>query len=88
MLHNTQSLYGRTLSATDGEIGHVQDFYFDDQTWSIREIEVESGHWYAGKLISLLTGNIIRISYTDSSVYVDLTMEDIRQTAENHVAHV
>ena len=32
MLKNTQEIYGAKLAASDGDIGHVQDFYFDDQS--------------------------------------------------------
>ena len=83
-----KEMTGYHIHATDGEIGSISGFMIDDQTWSIGEIAVESGHWYAGKQIYLLAENIIRISYADSSVFVNLTMENIRDTAENQVAHV
>ena len=87
-LRSANEMMGYHIHATDGEIGSVSGFMIDDNSWEIREIAVESGHWYAGKIIYLLTENIIRISYTDSSVYVNLTMDDIRETAENHVVTV
>jgi len=87
-LRSMEEMIGYHIHATDGEIGSVRGFMIDDRTWSIQEIAVESGHWYAGKLIYLLTEDIIRISYTDSSVFVNHTMEDIRQTAENHIVHL
>lgn len=87
-LRSMKELAGYAIHATDGEIGTVSGFMLDDQTWSIREIAVESGHWYAGKLVYLLVENVTEISYPDSSIFVNLTMEDIRETAENHVVHV
>lgn len=36
MQHNIESLIGYTIGATDGEIGKVEEFYFDDKSWSIR----------------------------------------------------
>jgi len=30
------SLLGSRMEATDGEIGKVDDFYFDDESWTIR----------------------------------------------------
>ena len=36
MLQNIKELYGDKLTALDGEIGRVKDFYFDDKTWVIR----------------------------------------------------
>lgn len=36
MQHNIKSLIGFKMAATDGEIGEVKEFYFDDETWVIR----------------------------------------------------
>jgi hypothetical protein len=35
MLQNLENFYGKKLAASDGEIGHVKDFYFDDAAWAI-----------------------------------------------------
>jgi len=45
MLQNIKELYGKTLAATDGEIGHVKDFYFDDLAWAVRYLVVDTGTW-------------------------------------------
>ena len=82
-----KAVAGYHLHAIDGQIGTVSSFMVDDKTWAIRELVVEAGHWYAGKTILLRSKDVTRISYEDSTVFVDLTLNDIRQTAENHVAH-
>ena len=43
MLHSIQQRYGEKLRATDGEIGHVRDFYFDDKTWTVRYLVADTG---------------------------------------------
>lgn len=53
MLQNTQQLYGRKISATDGEMSPVKDFYFDDQTWMIRYLVVDTGPWLTGRQVLL-----------------------------------
>ena len=35
MLRSVKQLYGDSLRASDGEIGHIKDFYFDDEAWVI-----------------------------------------------------
>ncbi|OIQ77322.1 hypothetical protein GALL_409830 [mine drainage metagenome] len=45
MLRSMQELRNCTIGATDGEIGHVTDFYFDDEAWVIRYLVVETGSW-------------------------------------------
>ena len=36
MLKNAKDLKGLEIRATDGEIGTVDQFYFDDESWAIR----------------------------------------------------
>lgn len=43
MLRSLKHLYGDTLCASDGEIGQVKDFYFDDQSWAVRYLIVDTG---------------------------------------------
>lgn len=85
-LRSTNAMDGYHIQATDGPIGTVIDFVMDDESWVIRELIVETGHWYAGKKIFIASSKIERISYDDSKVFVNLTQEEIRQTTENQVA--
>jgi len=49
MLHNIEELYGSKIAASDGDIGHVKDFYFDDKTWVIRYLVVNTSSWLTGR---------------------------------------
>lgn len=40
-LHNLESLHESSVIATDGKIGKVRDFLFDDQSWTIRYLVVD-----------------------------------------------
>jgi hypothetical protein len=51
MLRNAKDLHGFTIRATDGEIGTVDQFYFDDETWAIRYLTVDTGGWLEGRLV-------------------------------------
>ena len=86
-LRSIKEVTGYSLQATDGEIGSVSGFMVDDKSWAIREIVVETGHWYSGKEVLIAPGKIVRISYEKSNVFVNLTKADIQLTAENHLAH-
>ena len=54
MLHSIQQRYGEKLRATDGEIGHVRDFYFDDKNWTVRYLVADTGRWLTGRTCSFL----------------------------------
>lgn len=84
-LRSTNAVTGYTIHAIDGEIGRVSGFRVAGD-WVIRELEVESGHWYSSKPILIRTSNITRISYDHSSVFVNLSIEDLRLAAKNDVA--
>ena len=43
MLRNADTIRGCTVGASDGEVGKVDDLYFDDQTWTIRYLVVRTG---------------------------------------------
>lgn len=81
-LRSARVVKGYNLEASDGALGEIVDFLIDGRTWVLREIVVESGHWYSGKEIRIPTGKISRISYTESTVYVDSTKAAIIETAE------
>ncbi len=85
-LRSTKSTTGYSLHATDGEIGSVSGYIVDGETWEIRELVVETGHWYAGKTIYVATKNITRVSYDHSSVFVNLTKENVTETPPHEVA--
>ncbi len=53
MLYELENLYGLTLSATDADIGYVKDFYFDDQTWCLRYVVVDTGNWLSERQVLL-----------------------------------
>ncbi|HYG33184.1 MAG TPA: PRC-barrel domain-containing protein, partial [Clostridia bacterium] len=41
------------LGASDGEIGHLKDLYFDDQTWTVRYLVADTGTWLAHRKVLL-----------------------------------
>jgi PRC-barrel domain len=52
MLFAVSGLEGCTVKAIDGsEVGPVTDFLFDDQTWTIRWMAVDAGHWLPGRRV-------------------------------------
>jgi uncharacterized protein YrrD len=72
-LRSTRVVKGYKVEAIDGTIGEVADFLISGRNWVLREMVVESGHWYSGKGIHIPTEKIFRISYNESTVYVDST---------------
>ncbi len=53
MLQSIKQLYGNKHGASDGDLGHVKDFYFDDQNWAVRYVVAETGSWLLGRQVLL-----------------------------------
>jgi hypothetical protein len=53
MLQSIKQLYGNKLGASDGDIGQVKDFYFDDQDWAVRYVVADTGEWLLSRLVLL-----------------------------------
>ncbi len=84
-LRSAVAVTGYHIETSDGDAGHVTDFKVDDRSWSVRDLVVEAGHWYAGKEVLIPSAKVDRISYPESKVFVSLSKEDIRHTSDHHV---
>jgi uncharacterized protein YrrD len=84
-LRSTQSMNGYHIQASDGPIGHITDFVMDEN-WVIRQLVVQTGHWFSSKEIVLSQENVDRISYEQSTVYISKTKEAISAAPEYHIS--
>jgi uncharacterized protein YrrD len=80
MQRNVNSLIGYSLQATDGEIGKLVEFYFDDETWTIRYLIVKTGNWLSGRKVLISPGALIKTETRSDSFPVALTKEQIRNS--------
>jgi hypothetical protein len=84
-LRSTQAVNGYHVEASDGTIGHVCDSMVDDKSWAIRQLVIKAGHRLSGKEVQILTSTVDRISYDESTVFVNLTTEAIEQNSTRHL---
>ena len=73
---------GHTIQAKDGEIGHVEDFIIDDETWAIRYLIIDTSNWWVGKKVLVSPLWIDRVSWKELKVFVSLSRESIKQSPE------
>ena len=81
-LRSTSQVTGNHIEATDGEIGHLESFMVDDETWAILYLLVDTRDWLPGKRILVSPRWIKRVSWPTSRVLVDLTRDAIRNSPE------
>jgi hypothetical protein len=80
MLRNAKKLEGYALRARDGDIGHVRDFYFDDQDWRVRYFVVDTGTWLIGRRVLISPESVKGQLWADRVIPVDLTQEQVRNS--------
>jgi hypothetical protein len=81
-LRSTNDVNGHDIQAADGEIGHVEDFIIDDETWAIRYLIIDTQNWLPGKRVLVSPQWIERVSWNESKVFVNLLRETIKQSPE------
>ena len=81
-LRSTNQVTGYHIQAKDGEIGHVEDFIIDDETWAIRYLIVNTSNWWAGKKVLVSPQWIERVSWGERKVFINLSRETIKQSPE------
>jgi hypothetical protein len=81
-LRSTRDVTDHHVEASDGEIGHVEDFIIDDETWTIRYLVVGTRNWWPGKKVLVSPRWIDRVSWTDSKVFTALSRESIKRSPE------
>ena len=77
MLKSLKRLYQDKLGATDGEIGHVKDFYFDDQSWVVRYVVVDTGSWLSGRQVLVSPHAFVSLDWTGKLLLLSLTRKQI-----------
>ena len=80
MLRSLKALDGFTLTATDGELGHVKDIYFDDANWTVRYFEVDTGGWLSGRNVLLSPASAAGIDWSARSLRVNLTRSQVENS--------
>src|SRR5215471_803759 len=81
-LRSTRDVTGYYIEATDGDMGHVEDFVIDDREWAIRYMIVDTRNWWPGKKVVISPDWIRRVSWQESQVYLDLDREAVKQAPE------
>src|ERR1035441_5533863 len=82
MLTKTTNVKGLTIQATDGELGTVDQFYFDDETWAIRYLTVETGGWLGGRQVLISPISVIDTDWQARQLTVALTKTQVENSPD------
>jgi uncharacterized protein YrrD len=82
MLRSMQELKDYTIGATDGEIGHVTDFFFDDEAWVIRYLVVETGSWLMTRKVLISPFSLMEADWMHRRLPVYINREQVKNSPD------
>ena len=77
-LRSTAEVTGYHVHATDGSIGHIEDFLLDGPSWSIRYLAIDTSNWWIGQHVLISPYAITGIDWPDRSVRLDITRAKVK----------
>lgn len=80
MLRSIKDLHGCDVRASDGEIGRINQVYFDDEAWGIRYLVVDTGDWLHDRQVLVSPYSLKHIDWSSNTVYVKLTRQQVRDS--------
>lgn len=79
-LRSARDILNYSIHATDGRIGHVDDFVAETDGWAVRYLVVDTRNWLPGRKVLLSPDWVLSITSESRQVDVDLTMEQVRNS--------
>lgn len=77
-LRSCKTVVGYHLHAADGDVGHVEGFLVDDETWAIRYLVINTSNWWLGHKVLISPQWIGGVHWSDQTVSVDLGREAVK----------
>ncbi|MGH9632934.1 MAG: PRC-barrel domain-containing protein [Bryobacteraceae bacterium] len=85
-LRSAKEMRGYYVQATDGDIGHIEDFLIDDESSRFRYIVIDTRNWLPGKRVVIPTRWITDVSWAEARITVDVPKEAVRNSPEYNPA--
>jgi uncharacterized protein YrrD len=77
-LRSCREVTGYKLRAADGDLGHVQGYLIDDQSWAIRFLIVNTSNWWLGHSVLIACEWIDDVDWAFHTVATALTREAVK----------
>ncbi|MEO5945056.1 MAG: PRC-barrel domain-containing protein [Ferruginibacter sp.] len=82
MQRNIKSLIGYSIEATDGRIGELNEFYFEDNTWLIRYLIIKTGNWFLNRKVLISPYALLKKEKETCILSVNISKEKVRTSPD------
>jgi hypothetical protein len=79
-LRSIEAVTGYHIHASDGEIGHIEDFLVEDTDWSIHDVVVDTKNWWLGNKVLISPRWIREIDWMDNMVKLNIDRERVKDS--------
>ena len=80
MLIRVRTLRHYKIHALDGEIGQLDQLYFDDETWTVSYVVVNLGSWLSGRQVLISPTAILEVDPLHKMLNLTLTKDQIEKS--------
>jgi uncharacterized protein YrrD len=87
-LRSAKAVRDYHIEASDGAVGHVEDLVVDERSWAVRYLLIDTRNWWPGKKVTLPPSSVRKVSWLESSIWVDRPREVIKSGPEFDQAQV
>jgi hypothetical protein len=82
MLLSVKNLSKYKIEATDGSIGQVHTFLFDDRNWAVRYLVIDTGSWLPGRKVLIAPAALGKPEGQMEVFPIELTREQIKNSPD------
>jgi len=82
MLNSIKHLSGAKVTATDGDIGQVKEAFFDDRSWAVRYLVVDTGNWLSGREVLISPYSVKQPMGGDKHIHLALTQRQVSSSPD------
>jgi hypothetical protein len=87
MLHKTSYMRGFHIEATDGGIGHVDDFLVDE-SWTVRYLVVDTSNWLGGYSVLVPFTAVDKVNSPEKKIFLKLTRAEVEKCPNESTADI
>ena len=80
MLRSVKSLHDYHVQATDGAVGHVEDFILEDEKWLVRYLVVDTSNWLAGKRVIVAPQWVDGVDQLGRTISLTLSRAEVKNS--------
>ena len=79
-LRDTGRVIGYHVHASNGDIGHINDFIIDDKDWRIKFVVVDTHNWFGGIKVLIPVSHIKAFEWLESKLVLDITIAAVENS--------